>query len=196
MAKKKAAKKRKPAKKKTTNQRARSPKKALPEMDAAFDELLAQLLPNQKKFLVAYYEEGEVAPAVAKIGVSRQAHYGVWMAKDPDNGEPKYPLYYQMFTEARASLVELAEGVLWKSGVKGIEEPLVHQGKLTNVKVLRRDTTALIFWLKNNSKKYRERSSVEGPEGEPLGIGAIPLEVARDIAARFDKQEAKKGKGK
>lgn len=174
--------------------RARSSTKALPEMDAAFDELLAQLLPNQRKFLKAYYEEGEVAPAVAKIGVSRQAHYGVWMAKDPDTGEPRYPLYFQMFSEARASLVELAEGVLWKSGVLGIEEPLVHQGKLTDVKLLRRDTTALIFWLKNNSKKYRERSSLEGPEGEPLGIGAIPLEVARDIAARFDRQEAKKKK--
>jgi hypothetical protein len=163
--------------------------KTLPEQDIEFETLLNELLPRQKDFLLAFYEQGTVAGAARETGVSRQAHHDVWMKKD-ERGDYVYGLYAQMFHEARAALVEIAEAELWRRGVKGVNEPLTHQGKLTGDKITKYDTTALIFWLKGNCpQKYKERFEHTGEGGGPL---AISIDAARAIADNYDRN-ARKG---
>lgn len=194
--KKKPAHKKKAAKKKTTRKKAPAKKNApkrgvstveLKELDIEFEALLSELLPRQREFLLAYYDEGTIAEAARKIGVSRQAHHDVWMKKDPETGEYIYGLYAQLFLDARQALVEIAEAALFKRGVKGIEEPVIYQGKKTDVKIVKYDTTALIFWLKGNCpEKYKERFEHTGKDGGPL---TMSIDAARQIADNFDKTE-------
>lgn len=186
--KKKPGPKPKPRKKKGVSRRT---VQELPEQDINFEALLSELLPRQKEFLQAYYKEGTIADAARLVGVSRQAHHDVWMKKD-EKGNYHYGLYAQLFESARKDLVELAEGALWRRGVKGVEEPVFWQGTLTAHKITKFDTTALIFWLKGNTKKYKERFEHTGKDG---GAMALTIDAARQIAANFDKN-VKKEKGK
>jgi len=199
MKKKKKASRKKPATKKRIGRppnkkpkaRRNAPKrrvstKKLEEQDVEFEALLGELMPKQKEFLIAYYEKSTIAEAAREIGVSRQAHHDVWMKKD-ETGNYVYALYAQMFQDARAALVEIAEAELWRRGVKGIDEPLTHQGTLTGGVVRKYDTTALIFWLKGNcASKYRERFEHTGADGGPM---SMTVDVARQIADNFDKNE-------
>jgi len=204
MAKKKAPKKKKPAprRKKVARKRSASTKKpalrlveksAEEEQDIEFEALLASLLPRQRTFLEAFYSEGTIADACREIGVTRQAHHGVWMAKHPESGDYVYPLYVQMFNDARAALVELAEGQLWRMGVKGIEEPIVWQGKVsTEHKITKYSVQALDRWLRANCpEKYKERFEHTGAEGGPMHM---TIDAARQIADNFDKRHRGKGK--
>ncbi|MCP4878306.1 MAG: hypothetical protein GY896_22870 [Gammaproteobacteria bacterium] len=173
-----------PAKKKPPRRKLST--KQLPEQDVDFETLLGELLPRQKEFLEAYYEEGTVAEAARKTGVSRQAHHDVWMRKD-SAGKYVYGLYAQLFNDARNALVEIAEAALWKRGVKGIDEPLFYQGEMTKHKITKYDTTALIFWLKGNCpQKYRDRFEHTGRDGGPI---SMTIDAARQIADNFDKNQ-------
>lgn len=159
--------------------------KALDEQDVSFEALLGELLPRQKEFLLAFYEEATIAEAARVTGISRQAHHDVWMKKD-EAGNYHYGLYAQLFLNARGALVEIAESALWKRGVKGIDEPLSHQGMLTGHKIKKYDTTALIFWLKGNCpQKYKERFEHTGGDGGPM---QLTVTAARQIADNFDKE--------
>jgi hypothetical protein len=161
--------------------------KALAEMDIEFETLLSELLPRQKEFLLAFYEEGTIAEAARKIGISRQAHHDVWMKKD-EHQNYIYGLYAQLFLDARAALVEIAEAALWRRGVKGISEPVFHQGKKTEHKIIKYDTTALIFWLKGNCpQKYKERFEHTGEGGGPM---QMTIDAARQIADNYDRNQA------
>jgi hypothetical protein len=184
----KTRKKVRPSRKKVAKKKrsASKPKPANEEQDIEFEALLSQLLPRQREFLVAFYDEGEIAPACRVVGISRQAHHGVWLAKDPVTQELKYPLYVQMFADARRALVELAEGQLWKMGVKGIEEPVFFQGKKTTHKITKYSVQALDRWLRANCKeKYADRSEITGAGGGPL---TMTIDAARQIADNFDKR--------
>lgn len=168
----------------------RSASKPVPEMDTDFEALLNLLLPRQKEFLVAFYDESTIAEAARKIGVTRQAHHDVWMAKDGKTGDYKYPLYAKLFLDAREALVGIAESALFKRGVTGIKEPIVYAGKLTGAKVTKFDTTALIFWLKGNCpEKYRERFEHTGAGGGPM---RLTIDAARQIADNYDEHERKR----
>lgn len=198
MAKKK--KKPSPRKKKAAKKRGASTKKpalklvdksAEEEQDIEFEALLAQLLPRQRIFLEAFYEEGTIADACRVTGCTRQAHHGVWMAKNVETGDFVYPLYAQMFNDARAALVELAEGQLWRMGVKGIEEPVFWQGQKTKHKITKFSVQALDRWLRANCpNKYKERFEHTGADGGPM---SMTIDAARQIADNFDKRHARKG---
>ncbi len=161
------------------------------EQDIEFEALLAALLPRQRKFIEAFYKEGTIADACRETGVTRQAHHGVWMAKEAESGDHVYPLYVQMFNDARAALVELAEGQLWRMGVKGTEEPVFWQGQKTSHKITKFSVQALDRWLRANCpEKYKERFEHTGADGGPMHM---TIDAARAIADNFDRRHREKG---
>jgi len=195
MAKKKTTRKkvRPPRKKKATKKRGGSKLKLVEveEQDLEFESLLSQLLPRQRTFLEAFYKEGTIADACRETGVTRQAHHGVWMKKFSESGDFVYPLYAQMFADARAALVELAEGQLWRMGVKGIDDPVFWQGAKTEHKITKFSVQALDRWLRANCpEKYKERFEHTGADGGPL---SMTIDAARQIADNFDKRHSRKG---
>lgn len=164
------------------------------EANIEFAELLEHLLPRQREFLLAFYEESTIAAAAKKVGVSRQAHHDVWLAKD-ENGDYRYPLYAQLFNDARSALVELAEAELFRRGVRGVPEPIVYKGEIVaDSKVIKYDTTALIFWLKGNCpEKYKERFEHTGKDGGPM---SMTIDAARRIADNFDRRHRQLSEGR
>ena len=186
-----------PRKKKATKKRSASSKKSKlklveQEQDIEFEALLAALLPRQRTFIEAFYKEGTIADACRETGVTRQAHHGVWMAKNAESGDHVYPLYVQIFADARAALVELAEGQLWRMGVKGIEEPVFWQGAKTDHKITKFSVQALDRWLRANCpEKYKERFEHTGADGGPMHM---TIDAARQIADNFDKRHRARGK--
>ncbi len=108
--------------------------------------------PNQRKFLAAYSEMGNITRATEEADISRQTHYN-WMSQDPE--------YAEAFKKAERLAADKLEEEARRRAVEGIEEPVYQGGELVGSKMKYSDTL-LIFLLKGNKPdKFADRQKVE-----------------------------------
>jgi hypothetical protein len=88
-------------------------RKGYPRLD------VARKLQRQVAFLQHFRASGVVAMACRLTGVSRRLVYGFWR---------KDPLFEAAFQEANEEAADVIEAELFRRGVEGVDEPLVHMG--------------------------------------------------------------------
>lgn len=109
---------------------------------------VSQILPLIEKY------KGNIASVARSLGCTRQTIY---------NHIKKHPTLQQALDDARQTMLDNAESVLYNKVVTG-------------------DTTALIFFLKTQGKSrgYTERQEVTGANGEPMKIRFIDYGLGED----------------
>ena len=119
--------------------------------------------PQQRAFLAAYAEIGNVTRTAAIAGISREAHYD-WKAEDED--------YARAFERARLRAVDTFEDEARRRAVDGYDQPQFYPGEPCG-QVRKYSDTLLALLLKGAKPRvYRENVSAEisGPEGKPLAV--------------------------
>jgi len=141
--------------------------------------MIDELVQRKKEiFLDTFGKVGNLTTAALAAGVSRSYHYR-WLEEDPE-----YPARYAEKVEEAADRLE-AEA--FRRAVIGIDEPVIHQGRLSTVSdpnapggfrpltVKKHSDVLLIFLMKGAMpEKYRDKLEHTGRGGGPIQFqGAV-----------------------
>lgn len=122
---------------------------------------------NQRAFLVAFAELGNITAAARSVGIDRRSHYD-WLRSDP--------AYPDLFAEAEEQAIESLEQEARRRAVHGTEEPVFWKGEQVGG-VRKYSDTLLIFLLKGaRPERYRERFDVRQ---QLVTVDAVDAEIAR-----------------
>lgn len=106
------------------------------------------LTDDQRRFLDAYAQCGNISAAARKAGVVREYHYRKWLADEE---------YAAEFAAAKPTVVGVLEDAAWDRAVNGWEDP-VYQGGQEVGKIWRYDSGLLKFLLRANAPdKYGDK---------------------------------------
>jgi hypothetical protein len=106
---------------------------------------------NQKAFLAALCETGNITRAAEAAGVARRQHYN-WLDNDST--------YLKRFEECIDQAADNLEAEARRRAVEGVAEPVFYKGKPIGA-VRKYSDTLLIFLLKGaRPDKYRERHQI------------------------------------
>ena len=124
---------------------------------------LTDLSPEKRReaFLDRLRKDPNIAKAARAVGYTRQRMYQM---RDED------PAFAEAWNEALLEAIDMAEGEVYRRGVKGTLKP-VYQGGAKVGTIREYSDTLLIFLLKaHKPEKYRETSRQEltGPDGGPI----------------------------
>ncbi len=110
--------------------------------------------PQQRAFLAAFRETGNVRLTCEVAGVGRNSHYR-WLEKDSE--------YREAFELAKEDAADILEAEAYRRAVEGVEKPVGwYKGKPGGT-VREYSDILLIFLLKAlRPEKYRERVEVRG----------------------------------
>jgi|SRR5690349_19131247 len=108
---------------------------------------------RQRAFLAGLIVGKGLKRAAELAGLSRWCHYQ-WMREDA--------LYRERFKLARRILIDDAEGEAYRRAVHGIDQPIVHRGKVTGAAKSRSDQLLMFVLKAMRPEIYRE-----GAEPEP-----------------------------
>lgn len=129
--------------------------------------------PNQRAFLEAYAQVGNISAAAKHAHIDRGSHY-VWM-----NNVEGYP---DAFAEAHERAIDRLETEAVRRAVIGVDKPQTHKGRIqynadgTPVTVKEYSNALLIFLLKaGRPHKYRDNYAIEvsGKDGGPIQLQAM-----------------------
>lgn len=137
----------------------------------------------QDALLAAFAQCGNVLLSCARSGVGRATHY-LWLKQDPD--------YAERFKLAEQDAVESLEAEARRRAHDGLKrkkftksgDPIVDPE--TGEQYFEREysDTLLIFLLKGlRPEKYRERFEHSGPNGGPIQVTGLKIEVVESRGA-------------
>jgi hypothetical protein len=129
--------------------------------------------PQQRAFLAAFRNTGNVRLACEAAKVGRSSHYR-WLNQDP--------AYREAFAVAKEEVADLLEAEAFRRAVDGVEKPVGwHKGKPGGY-VREYSDTLLIFLLKGlRPEKYGDRVQVRGALAN-LDLNLLPDEAIDRIA--------------
>lgn len=131
---------------------------------------------RKRLFLKNLIATGTITAAALASHLPRTAHYE-WMEHDPS--------YPARFAEAQEQCCDLAESEALSRGKDGWLEPVFHQGKQTDTKLVKSDTL-LMFWLNGRRPDVfnrGQRHELTGKNGGPIQTQQVPdSELDRRIA--------------
>jgi len=112
----------------------------------------AQTTVQQKnRFLGIYKNCGIITRACTEADVGRRTFYD-WLEQDP--------AFATAFEDAREEATDLLEEEARRRGYEGVDEPVFYQGVLVST-VRKYSDTLLIFMLKANREKFRDKVQAE-----------------------------------
>jgi hypothetical protein len=143
---------------------------------------------NQRAFLAAFRENGNVTQACIAAGIDRKLHYW-WLEQDES--------YPERFEDAR---LEAAEGLEFEARRRAVEGLRRYRFNSKTGAVLRHPETneayyeheysdmLLVQLLRANlPQKYRDRQEISGPNGGPITVETLsPEERAARVEALLD----------
>lgn len=116
---------------------------------------------RQARFLAAFVQCATVLHAAEQVHMPRAQHHA-WMRDDP--------VYRELFAQAQEDARQVLEREAYRRAVKGILEPVFHQGKRVNY-VRKYSDVLLIFLLKAmRPEVYRDRVEHTGKVGLKLEV--------------------------
>jgi hypothetical protein len=129
--------------------------------------------PQQRAFLAAFRNTGNVRLACEAANVGRSSHYR-WLNRDP--------AYREAFAVAKEEVADLLEAEAYRRAVEGVEKPVGwYKGKPGGY-VREYSDTLLIFLLKGlRPEKYGDRVEVRGALAN-LDLNLLPDEAIDRIA--------------
>lgn len=128
---------------------------------------------RQKKFFVTLAKTGCISDAAKKAGISRTT-VNRWRAKD-EEFERKCAAAIDM---ARQSLDLLA----WERAVTGIEEPVIHYGKVVATRRKRSDSIFRLLLTASSPEKYGRQGFVRGGGEARRPAKAVPAPAPAPLA--------------
>ncbi len=131
------------------------------------------MTPQQRAFLAAFRNTGNVRLACEAANVGRSSHYR-WLNRDP--------AYREAFAVAKEEVADLLEAEAYRRAVEGVEKPVGwYKGKPGGY-VREYSDTLLIFLLKGlRPEKYGDRVEVRGALAN-LDLNLLPDEAIDRIA--------------
>jgi len=148
------------------------------------------LIPNQKMFLAAYAELGNITQAAHIAGISRRNHHR-WMKPGEFGYRKDYP---RAFEEAKEMAVERLEEEVHRRAIEGVEKGVYFRGEKIATERWYSDNL-LMFRLKALApEKYREKTEhthrVDGQIDMINRIAGLSDEELRQLAVAPIKNEA------
>lgn len=132
---------------------------------------------NQRAFLAAYSECGNITHAAKIAQVARTLHYK-WLDDCPE--------YVEAFKDADEKAADSLEKEARRRATEGVDEPVFYKGEECGA-VRKYSDTLLIFLLKGiRPEKYREniRQELTGKDGAPVGVVLLPTVEIEAVAKR------------
>ena len=130
--------------------------------------------PKRRRFLKTLAKTGCIADAARVAGISTTT-VDRWRAKKPH------------FARACDNAIDMAsshiETLAWERAVTGIEEPVMHHGKLVGTRVKRSDSIFRMLLMASNRKKYGRMGAVNRKEIEKELRPRIEAELRAKIEA-------------
>lgn len=100
---------------------------------------------KQKRFLETLAKTGCVRDACRKVGISDTSAYRT---------RDRLPAFAEQWERALAMASTALETVAWQRGVEGIEEPVIHYGKVVGTRIKRSDSILRLMLQGANPRKY------------------------------------------
>ena len=107
--------------------------------------------PQKKAFLSAYVEQGGIRRASEVSGIEWRNHYN-WMKADED--------YREDFGLAKELFTDFMEEEIVRRGFKGVDRPIIYQGKLKKATYKEYSDNLLMFEMKKRRSEYRDSSGI------------------------------------
>lgn len=167
------------------------PKRGWPRLD------VARKLARQVCFLQHFRQCGVITEACRRTGVSRRLVYQYWRQD---------PVFEAAFREALEEAADVIEAEMYRRGVEGVDEPVVHQGMPTYLEGEGGDGERRMWTIKKYSEgcllalakarrpeRFRDNHKVEHSGAVVSGVLVVPAAVdpdsweqaAEDQQARF-----------
>jgi hypothetical protein len=135
--------------------------------------------PKRRRFLRTLAKTGCIADAARVAGISTTTA-DRWRAKEP------------RFARACENAIDMAsshiETLAWERAVTGIEEPVIHYGKLVGTRIRRSDAIFRMLLMASNRKKYGRMGAVKRKEIEKELRARIKAELRAEIEAEVRKR--------
>ena len=136
------------------------------------------LTERQQGFLDAYQVTGQVKPAAARAGCSRELHYGALRTSET---------YQEEFSLVQQRLAAELEEALWQRAVYGVKIPKFYRGELIGYEIRYSDTLLMTLLEARDPEKFggiREELQRQSRE-DGLGVRWDREEVARPSLPRM-----------